>query len=725
MGSAVYLFIGILFGYAICEALIPNFKNIGEKSFDGRKIALSSYFLRIPAWVFAGVVPLTWVTYLTAYVLKVYGGKEYPLLTANCIAMGFFFLAAVGLLLFKVRKQWDKTAILFEGKKIRNHEWIFFAVLVMFVVQMMVLTFHMEDEKLYVGLSVFSDFAPHLGMIRSFSFGNNFPTSYAHFAGEDIKYHFMFQFLVGNLEFLGMRLDHAFNLPSSFGMIASCMLLYALAVRLTGKRLVGYLTTVFFLFRSSPSFFKFLADIPKGQVEKVLKEHNSFIEYTAYEGWGLWNLNVYCNQRHLAFAIAVMLLALHFFMPYVYAMAEKLSQKREQMKAERNERQEEKKDIWEKLDEFFYRPVVYVKTFFFTKTAFGVKHPWRALFLGILLGALAFFNGSVLITCCAMLFFMAAVSDHRLDYLITAVTALILSMLESKLFIEGSAVSMQYFFGFIAENKTLPGVVDYMWELWGILLLFVVGYLLLGRGVKRYLVIVFSVPLVIAFTVFLISGIKVSPDTMYLVEYYVTVNHKFVMLAEMLLSFFPAIIIAELFSKNGTVLKDRLWMRRITALLLVVLMTATGVFEYLIVQRRNIKENNLVFDPKDPLTLWVKENANSEDIFLTAPYALHPVIMGGGMLYYGHSYYAQSAGYDTEAREKQVRAMYGASTVVKLKELVEKNNIRYIIVDNDARSSASFYVREDIIAAAFGSVYVQGDGEWKLTIYDTTLPGLH
>lgn len=716
MGSILFLVIGIAFGYAVCETLFPNFKKIGETAFDGREIQLSSYFLRVPAWVMAGILPLTWMTYLTAYALKVYGGKEYPLFAANVISMSVFAVATAALLFFRYKKNKAETGSLEELNKIKISEWCFLAAIIIFVAQLMVLTFTVKEGKMYVGLSVFSDFAPHLGMIRSFSYGNNFPTSYAHFAGEDIKYHFMFQFLVGNLEFLGLRLDHAFNLPSIFGLVASCVLLYALAVRLTGKRLVGYLTTLFFVFRSSPSFFRFLADIPKGELVKTLKEQIGFIEYTPYEGWGLWNLNVYCNQRHLAFAIVVLLLALHFFLPYMYDMAEKLAKKREEL----NEKESGEKNLEAWLSGIGTRFLEYGKTLFFTKTAFSVKHPVRALFLGLLLGALAFFNGSVLITCCAMLFFMAAVSDYRIDYLISALTALVLSMLESKLFIEGSAVSMQYFFGFIAKNKTLPGVVDYMWQLWGILLLFVGAYLLLGRGVKRYLVFVFSVPLIIAFTVFLISGIEVCPDLMYLVEYYVTVNHKFVMLAEMLLSLFPAIIIAALFEKGANVAKDSVIMRRITAVILIVLMTITGFFEYVIVQRRNVEANNLVYHTADQLMLWLKENADSDDIILSAPYALHRVVLGGGMLYYGHSYYAQSAGYDTDVREKKVKEMFGASSVPTLQALIAENNIRYIIVDNDARSSNAFRVREDIISAAYQAVYTEGEGDWQLTIYDTT-----
>ena len=693
MGSILYLVIGVLFGYAVCETLFPNFKNIGAKTFDGRELSLSSYFLRIPAWVLAGLIPLTWATYLTAYVLKVFGGNENPLLLADIIVMVLFAVLTAGLFFLRYRKAKTVQATGEKAAWFTVAEWIFFAILLVFFTQLIFDTFRVKDGNLNVGFSVYSDFAPHMGMIRSFSYGNNFPTAYSHFAGEDIRYHFMFQFLVGNLELLGMRVDLAFNLPSIFGLVATCMLLYALGVRLTGKRAVGYLTTVFFIFRSSPSFFRFLGELPKEEIWNTLKTQQSFIEFTQNEGWGLWNLNVYCNQRHLAFAMAVMLLAIHFFLPYVYEMAEKLSAKREELRAK-----EEEKEFGSGVK----RIPEYLKIFFFTKTAFGVKHPVRALFLGILLGALAFFNGSVLTACCAMLFFLAAVSDHRLDYLITAGTALVLSLCESKLFIVGSAVSPKYQFGFLADNKTFFGAIDYMWQLWGILLLFVGAYLLLGKGVKRYLVFVFAVPLLMAFTV------SLTPD--------ITVNHKFVMMAEMLLSVFPAIMIAGLWEKHGGFLEDRLMMRRITAGMLIVFLTITGFFEYFIVQR----QYQAVYDPQDPRTVWFKENTDSQDVILSAPYALNEVVLGGAMLYYGHAYYAMSAGYDTYTREDYVEQMYEAPNPAVLDALVKEHGITHIIVDKDARDSGYFTVREYVIAATYEPVFSYGEDEYRFTVYDTS-----
>ena len=693
MGSMLYLALGVLFGYAVCETLFPNLKNCGATTFDGKPLSMSSYLIRIPAWVLAGLVPLTWVTYLTAYVLKVVGGKEYPLLTADIIVMALFFVLTAGLLFLRYRKAKKASVATEKAVWFTVGEWIFFAILLVFFTQLIFDTFSVKDGYLNVGFSVYSDFAPHMGMIRSFSYGNNFPTAYSHFAGEDIRYHFMFQFLVGNLELLGMRVDWAFNLPSIFGLMGTCMLLYALGVRLTGKRAVGYLTTVFFIFRSSPSFFRFLAELPKEEIWETLKTRQSFIEFTQNEGWGLWNLNVYCNQRHLAFAMVAMLLAIHYFLPYVFEMAEKLSIKREALKGT-----EAQKDIFSGVK---WIPE-YLKTFFFTKTAFGVKHPIQALFLGILLGALAFFNGSVLTACCAMLFFLAAVSDHRLDYLITAGTALMLSLCESKLFIVGSAVSPKYQFGFLAANKTFFGALDYMWQLWGILLLFVGAYLLLGKGVKRYLVFVFAVPLLMAFTV------SLTPD--------ITVNHKFVMMAEMLLSVFPAMMITGLWEKGCALATNQPVMRRIVAALLVVFLTITGFFEYFIVQR----QYQAVYDPQDPRTVWFKENTDSQDVILSAPYALNEVVLGGAMLYYGHAYYAMSAGYDTYTREEYVKQMYEAVSSAELDALVQEHGITHIVVDRDARESYYFYAREYVIADTYEAVFSYGEDENRFTVYDTS-----
>lgn len=681
MLGVLYILLCVACGSAICGLL---FKNLGKPA---EEAGLPAFMVKLPAWYLIGTMAVTWPVYLFSYLFQ---NAENPLLWGNLVT----WLLGIGfvMLVFLVNKGKKSVKEMVSGAGNRTKEFfftekearaygplLFTFVTAAFTGFLMFLTFKVLDNSIYVGYSVFSDFAPHLGMIRSFSVSNNFPTQYAHFAGEDIRYHFMFQFMVGNLEFLGMRIDFAFNLPSMFGMIGTYMLLFVLVVRLTKSRLCGYLTALLFTFRSSFTVFRYMAEQPKDNVWNALKSNTEFLGYTQNENWGLWNLNVYCNQRHLAFALAMLVLAILLFFPYVEAMGKKL------LEVQKGE----KRSFSDRTEQF--------KTLFFTKTAFGIKDLRFAVGMGIFLGALAFWNGSALVATLAMLFFMAAVSDYRLDYLITAVLVLVLYFLQSSLFVEGSVVSPAYFFGFLAENKTVWGVVLFIAELTGIVLFVAFAGATMVKGTVRYMLLVFLVPFVLAFTVALTGDI--------------TVNHKWIMMSLMLVSMFAAIVLTNL-------LKSGDWLKRAVAVILLVVLTATGVYDLTTVVKRN--ENYLIFSYDDPVTNWIAENATCDDIFLTPYYSLNNVVMGGAMLYYGWPYYAWSAGYDTYSRDLEVKKMYEASSVSQLDALIEEHNIRYIIVDHDCRTSSEYAVREDVIEAAYEVVFEHDTGDWMVRIFDTT-----
>lgn len=683
MIGILYIVLCTLCGATLCRLLFKNLKQPASVA------GLPAFLVELPAWYLTGTLTVTWLVYLIAYLFQ---NAEEPLLYGNLIAWFLVvgFMAAVVIFdrereLFPkraklIRKQIKEFFFMEKSKEEQAFGPILYTLTaVAFTGFLMFLTFKVIDGSIYVGYSVFSDFAPHLGMIRSFSVSNNFPTQYAHFAGEDIRYHFMFQFMAGNLEYLGLRLDFAFNLPSMFGMIATYMLLFVLVVRITKSRLCGYLTALLFTFRSSFTVFRYMAEQGKGNVWNALKTNTEFLGYTQNENWGLWNLNVYCNQRHLAFALAMMILALLLFFPYVEKMGEKLLEVKGA----------DKPDLKCRVEQ--------LKTLFFTKTAFGVLDVKFAVGMGVFLGALAFWNGSALVATLAMLFFMAAVSDYRLDYLITAVLVLILYFLQSSLFVEGSVVSPAYYFGFLADNKTMWGAVIFIVELTGIVLFIALAGAMQVRGTRRYMLLVFLVPFVLAFTLALTGDI--------------TVNHKWIMMSLMLVSMFAAVVLTNLFESGD-------WLKRIVAVMLLFILTATGVYDLTTVVKRN--ENYLIFAYDDPVTNWIAENATCDDIFLTPYYSLNNVVMGGAMLYYGWPYYAWSAGYDTYSRDYEVKKMYQASSVDELDELIKEHNIRYIIVDHDCRTSSEYAVREDIIEAAYETVFEYDTDVWMVRIFDTT-----
>ena len=115
-------------------------------------------------------------------------------------------------------------------------------------------------------------------------------------------------------------MDFAYNIVSVASLLGFLMLLYQLALRITGKMCCGVATLFLFFFRSGMAFFRFAWEhIQAGDLLETLSENTTFIGYTANENWGLWNFNVYLNQRHLAFGLLLVTLALYLFMDWLEA----------------------------------------------------------------------------------------------------------------------------------------------------------------------------------------------------------------------------------------------------------------------------------------------------------------------------------------------------------------------------------------------------------------------
>ena len=72
-------------------------------------------------------------------------------------------------------------------------------------------TLNLREGRIEIGLNQWSDYGPNTAIVQNFAFGKNFPAEYPHYAHEPIKYHFLFYFMAGNLEFLGLNLAWAEN----------------------------------------------------------------------------------------------------------------------------------------------------------------------------------------------------------------------------------------------------------------------------------------------------------------------------------------------------------------------------------------------------------------------------------------------------------------------------------------------------------------------------------
>lgn len=179
-------------------------------------------------------------------------------------------------------------------------------------------TFDYKDGQILIAGKVWSDFAANIPLIRSFSWGKNWPPEYPLFPGEPIKYHFLFYFLVGMLEKIGLPISWALNLPSIFGFFSLLVIIYLLAKLIFEKKSVALLSVIFFLFNSSLSFLEFFHQHPLNwETPKKIFTNRAFPSFGPYDGKvisAFWSLNIYTNQRHLAASYFLVLLLVYFLL---------------------------------------------------------------------------------------------------------------------------------------------------------------------------------------------------------------------------------------------------------------------------------------------------------------------------------------------------------------------------------------------------------------------------
>lgn len=160
---------------------------------------------------------------------------------------------------------------------------------------------------------VWSDFAAHIPLIRSFSFGWNFPPEYPSFPGEPIRYHYLFFLAVGMLERAGLNIATALNLLSAVGLLLLLWMIYQYSILLYESRVAGILAIVLFLFNGSLSFLELLKR--SDSLVSFMTQLLSSKEYLSFGPWdgkivsAFWNWNVYANQRHLALSFGLALWA--------------------------------------------------------------------------------------------------------------------------------------------------------------------------------------------------------------------------------------------------------------------------------------------------------------------------------------------------------------------------------------------------------------------------------
>lgn len=755
------------------------------KSLTGKPVPLSKWMVFLPASFLIGTLLISWFTYMVTWLIAVFmPGIASPLLFGDIISFVLLILLTVFIFHKKFR---DYAATAGELKKtgfgsvigLFANNWLeltYVAVITVGSTIFMCRSLYFNKDTLCIGPSVFSDFGATLSILRSFSLGSNFPTIYPHFAENlkgmnDVLYHFMFQFLSGNMEFLGLRIDWAFNIPSILSIVAFLMLLYSLAVIITGRKLVGLLTAFLFTFRSSYAFFTFLSDTKETSALSLksilsgltkLAHNGQHIGKTVCEDWGFWTQKVYVNKRHFPFALGIAMFVFILMIPLFKNMIFRLKSFKKKYNDEtraleasqaasgETDAGAEALPVPQKRIYFLEWLKFTIKELFFTADAWLHASIVRPVAAGLILGLIGFWNGATVIASLPVLFLLAVFSKRRLEFLYTAVIAVLLAFLQTKFFMHtGGAVSFSYYFGFISPDRSFMGVVKFFGELLGILPIVLVLMLFTDFSgfIRRFwLLICFISPLVIATT------FKFSVD--------IGANHVIIIFAVILLNILVADFLYEIVVKrslifdaiiliavalyyyfcstafthtfdtvNSFVLVVSVFLFIIVILfmlaydlfatssfkfrkavsigisvLLLACLSITGIADMYTLYKMDYTPAT-AYNVSDADFKWIESNTSPHDIFLINPVYTHKVLMAGRSVFLGGAYFTSGAGYDFNGRNQIVAQIYGGTDAATVKALLDENSIRYIVIDNSVKMSTDYKFNQALFDANFEKVY--------------------
>lgn len=284
MLAIFYLFFSFLLGLLVINAFLPKMKIL----------------TRLAASFLIGIFLITWLTFLFSLLFSF---TTDPLQWG--IRVSFLILLVIGLVLKKSRPKLTMPAVQF-----------FFLALVLLVSGwLMRKSFGYTHSHFLIASNIYDDFNIHLGVMRSFSWGENFPAQLPFFAGGSIRYHFMTDFLFGVLEFLGLNPGWAINLPCFLAFASLLIFIFALSQKLVGGRFwLGLFSAILSLFNSSLTFVKFFQRLPLSwQTPKQVWRLGRYLSAGPFDGGIIsifWNLNTFLNQRHLIFSSAMFLLVI-------------------------------------------------------------------------------------------------------------------------------------------------------------------------------------------------------------------------------------------------------------------------------------------------------------------------------------------------------------------------------------------------------------------------------
>jgi DNA-binding beta-propeller fold protein YncE len=668
---------------------------------------------RCAAAMLVGLLVSSWFTYVAGLG---FAWTSQPLLWGNLL----FFATAIAVLSWpkwKGRIVKDTSAKVHEtgaglyvprAKGSGIADWLLIVGYVVLVSWMMFASFNSKGGKLQIANPEYSDFGPNTALMQSFAVGHNFPTEYPHFSGDRIRYHFLFYFQAGNLEFLGLDPAWSLNFLSITTIVAMLVLVMTLGEVLFNSRAVGRLGSLLFFFFGSLSYVPFLHKqaSARAAIQAITHQREYLPTIFPYRGelWGTWSQVTYLNQRHFASAIGILLLVLVFlviryrtFRPTHFTnhspgntSAQEANAFSEIVPDRFPERGGSAETVAQSTAEVASMPVVTAtqQQPVFRSERFLASLP-GFIFSGVLLGLLPMWNSAVFIAAAAILGLLFILCPLRLQMLALAVTSGLIALPQMLFLSSGSGrahMPKLLHWGYTIDHPTVENVAKYLGFTFGFKWLLIALALGFATSLQRRLFIAALSLLAVAFCF------------QFTIE--VLANQKFLHIWVIVANLFVAFALWRLWhlSLAGTTLPGKF-----AAIVATLVIIPGGIIDFFPIHNTGWSE---VTYRNDPLIDWLNKNTTPREIFLTDRFVNHPILMAGRRVFYGWPYYAWSAGYDASKRDRVYTELFENRDPWKVYRLLKENGIRYVGFDGAVRQ-AQFIKRpnEQLYATYFPKVF--------------------
>lgn len=750
MLAIFYLLLVFVFGDAICRRFFP---------FVSTPHRVATGFL-------AGLLLATWITYAGAYL---FAGTSYPMLAGNIV---FTIIAiAVSYLLNRNAAPAASTTIDPEKTNFVRADWIVVCIFFVVAVVMAYSTFTMNEGTIRIAHHQSSDFGSTASIMQSFAVGHNFPTEYPHFAGDKIRYHFLFYFQAGNLEYLGFSPATANNTLSILTLLSLLVLVMTLGSVLFKSRTAGRIGAILFYFHGTLAYIPFY--LKQGSLsavwERLWKMQDFLSSGFPYRGedWGVWSQVVYLNQRHLASSIGIFLLVVVFLSIRQRERYEaKISSApvSEPIPESDTDSETDRSGDEDAADEESIEPVIAPpedaaladdsaslkdtpdtaaaetdgtialddEPPTVAETAHGVeleheeaespnpsdiqeeKTDSRETMV-------AWAHRLAPYAFCGLLLGLMPLWNGA----VFAGAAGVLAIMFFALPLRREMIAVAVVSGLIALPQVIflrSGLAPVQYSTWYF------GYTLTEPTIGKmlyYLAFTFGFKwifiaialifanrlqrlMIVAITALLIMA------TCFQFSEEILANHKFFNVWVVLINVavgFGIVKLWNLMPSPGAIFA------RLLTIVMVFLIVIGGVIDLFPVK------NSFWVDYRfqgDPLVDWVRNNTDPKSIWLSHRYVNHGILMAGRRLYYGHPYYAWGAGYPVNERDVIYRKMLESRDINEVFSLIKENRIDYVAIDNIVRSGADFIKKnnEQLLQAYFPVVFSDTENKYdNLKIY--------